>query len=236
MISIAIVAEDGREYYAICPDFNVDEAWTRHEVIPANTAKNHSLFDLKEYWIRENVLYPIYKELSALENPFSADGVWSLEHPQYNYNSRAEFRRLVKMLGKSRGEIALDVWQFICEGQAHEAVQGVSRPAELYGYYSDYDHVALSWLFGRMINLPKEFPMYTRDLKQILDEKVEAMDAVGFLKDVIIGNIELGEQLDFATRLTVKSKEWGYPQQTNERNAFADARWDKQLYDFIQTL
>ena len=31
LISIGIVAEDGREYYAISKDFNLKEAWNRYE-------------------------------------------------------------------------------------------------------------------------------------------------------------------------------------------------------------
>jgi hypothetical protein len=30
-------------------------------------------------------------------------------------------------------------------------------------------------LFGKMINLPKHLPRYCRDLKQILDDKAEAL-------------------------------------------------------------
>ncbi len=41
---------------------------------------------------------------------------------------------------------------------------------EFYGYYADYDWVVFCWLFGSMIDLPKGWPMYCRDLKQMLDE------------------------------------------------------------------
>ena len=37
-------------------------------------------------------------------------------------------------------------------------------PFELWGWYSAYDHVILCQLFGRMIDLPKGWPMYTKDL------------------------------------------------------------------------
>ena len=40
---------------------------------------------------------------------------------------------------------------------------------ELWAYYADYDHVALCQLFGTMMNLPKDWPMYTRDVKQLCD-------------------------------------------------------------------
>jgi len=41
LISIGIVCEDGREYYAISKDFYLKEVW-------------------KDDWLRENVLFPIY--------------------------------------------------------------------------------------------------------------------------------------------------------------------------------
>jgi hypothetical protein len=40
---------------------------------------------------------------------------------------------------------------------------------EFWGYYADYDWVAFCQLFGTMVSLPKGFPMYCRDLKQLLD-------------------------------------------------------------------
>lgn len=42
---------------------------------------------------------------------------------------------------------------------------------EIWGYYADYDWVAFCQLFGTMTELPKGFPMYCRDIKQLLDEK-----------------------------------------------------------------
>jgi len=47
---------------------------------------------------------------------------------------------------------------------------GKTRP-ELWGYFADYDHVLLCWLFGRMVDLPKGWPMLTLDLKQTMIEK-----------------------------------------------------------------
>lgn len=41
---------------------------------------------------------------------------------------------------------------------------------EFWAYYADYDWVALCQLYGRMIDLPKGWPMYCRDFKQWLDE------------------------------------------------------------------
>ena len=44
-----------------------------------------------------------------------------------------------------------------------------SKP-EFWGYYADYDWVVFCQLFGTMMNLPKGWPMYCRDLKQLSDE------------------------------------------------------------------
>lgn len=47
---------------------------------------------------------------------------------------------------------------------------------EFWAYFADYDWVALCQLFGTMMDLPKHFPMYCRDLKQ-------EMDRVGVKRD-----------------------------------------------------
>lgn len=40
---------------------------------------------------------------------------------------------------------------------------------EIWAYYADYDWVALCQLFGTMMDLPKGWPMYCRDIKQLCD-------------------------------------------------------------------
>ena len=42
---------------------------------------------------------------------------------------------------------------------------------EFWGYYADYDWVVLCQLFGSMTDLPKNFPMFCRDLKQFVSER-----------------------------------------------------------------
>lgn len=42
-----------------------------------------------------------------------------------------------------------------------------SSEIEFWGYYSAYDWVAVCQLFGRMIDLPKGWPMYCNDIKQL---------------------------------------------------------------------
>ena len=40
---------------------------------------------------------------------------------------------------------------------------------EIWAYYADYDWVALCQLFGTMMDLPKGWPKYCRDVKQLAD-------------------------------------------------------------------
>lgn len=47
---------------------------------------------------------------------------------------------------------------------------GNDKP-EFWGYYADYDWVVFCWIFGAMIDLPKNFPKYCKDIKQLADEK-----------------------------------------------------------------
>lgn len=59
LISIGIVCQDGREYYAVSKDFNLKEAWNRFDLKKFEDTKHNT----KVYWIRENVLKPIFQEL-----------------------------------------------------------------------------------------------------------------------------------------------------------------------------
>jgi hypothetical protein len=58
------VSQDGREYYAVSKDFNLKEAWNRNQKRDHGTAYNSygEKLQVKEFWIRENVLKPIWRE------------------------------------------------------------------------------------------------------------------------------------------------------------------------------
>lgn len=61
---------------------------------------------------------------------------------------------------KSRKQIAKEIIEFV----------GDDKDPHFYGYMASYDWVVFCQLFGRMVDLPKNFPMYARDIKQIADE------------------------------------------------------------------
>ena len=104
LISIGIVDEQGREFYAIRSGFDGSKA---------------------NQWVNENVL-------AKLENDL----------PRYTSEQIVD-RLFVFMAG--------------------------DKEPEFWGYFADYDWVVFCQLFGTMMDLPKHFPMYCRDIKQLLD-------------------------------------------------------------------
>jgi hypothetical protein len=60
--------------------------------------------------------------------------------------------------GVSREEIGPKVLDF------------VGKKPEFWAYYADYDWVVLCQLYGTMMDLPKGWPMYCRDVKQLCDD------------------------------------------------------------------
>ena len=69
MISVGIVAEDGREYYAISNEFDLKEAWNRWQWEETNKTDLPGITrsKIKKYWLRDNVLKPIWIDLEYRE-------------------------------------------------------------------------------------------------------------------------------------------------------------------------
>lgn len=221
LISIAIVAEDGREYYAISKDFDIEKAWNSYDLLEANTNVNHSLNEQRVYWLRENVLKPIIKDF------------WINKHQLSNLHhigpglTLSNLKRWIKLYGKTNDQIQRDIRAFVyAEAMVgHDGLsssdfwisamieEGKFKP-EFYAYYADYDWVLFCSLFGRMIDLPVGFPMYCRDIKQLQDEVDDYYKVQG---------------IDYSAK-----ENSDYPFQVEgEHNAFMDARWNKNLFDFL---
>lgn len=67
------------------------------------------------------------------------------------------------------GDPALTVTRRMLREEILAFVADDANP-EFWAYYADYDWVALCQLFGRMVDLPKGWPMFCRDLKQFADQ------------------------------------------------------------------
>lgn len=120
LLSIGMVAEDGRELYLVVDD---EETVTR--------AVEHP-------WLREHVV-------SHLPVKLLDSGDWDFDenHPDWHL-----------------------VWpRALVADRVRDFIAATPEP-ELWAWYGAYDHVAYAQLFGRMIDLPEGFPMWTNDFKQ----------------------------------------------------------------------
>lgn len=203
LISIGIVSEDGREYYAISNEFNLEDAWNSYQLSSDSTDKT-----LREYWLRKNVLGSIFREYY---------GHVFRNLSQYNFTpdfSLKTLKQIIRIVGKSKRQIAEETIKFCrpkSEACKKAGIDYVVEPIDnpiFYGYYCDYDWVVFAQLFGKMIDLPKGFPMYCIDLRQRYDE------------------------LNVCSKLELKQLH-GYPKQTNEHQALSDAKWNRDLYNFL---
>jgi hypothetical protein len=113
LVSIGVVDEFGREFYAISTEFDDTRA------IP---------------WVRRNVLDKL---------PSPGDRAW-----------------------RSRERIRDELYEFLME-----PLTGRDEPMELWAWYAAYDHVALAQLWGAMPALPRAIPRFTKDLRQLWDDR-----------------------------------------------------------------
>ena len=113
LVSIGVVDEFGREFYAVSTEFDDTKA------IP---------------WVRRNVLDKL---------PSPSDKAW-----------------------RSRERIRDDLYEFLTE-----PTRGRGEQIDLWAWYAAYDHVVLAQLWGRMPTLPREIPRFTKDLRQLWDDR-----------------------------------------------------------------
>lgn len=102
-----------------------------------------------EYWLRENVL----KKLPLVRRDngdiwFDGDGTPMLDDRDLAVKSRHHIKaELENFFELGRSDLRRRVW----------------------AWYADYDHVVLSQIWGKMSELPPGMPMFTHDLRQVVD-------------------------------------------------------------------
>jgi len=254
LISIGLIDEKNRVYYAVSKDFNLKEAWNRWQQRTGEGDRNNH--DPRVYWIRDNVLHPIYVELvnkylqdirnmDRLNISHKVKDVWTF--------TRKNLAWLIERYGRNNKEIANEICGFIytddCEGSGMSAIEMATRydmsdknlKPKFYGYFADYDWVCFCWLFGNMMSLPKGFPMFANDLKQMLDETAEKMELKDFndLRFIPYESELAFKEEDIDTldkKLAILKSDNNYPKQQNEHNALSDAIWNKELHQFIEKI
>jgi hypothetical protein len=237
LISIGMVNENDDSLYLISKEFNLKEAWNRYDLKTENSYGWPEGRKYKVYWIRENVLKPIFDYFIKLEKADNyRKSQLNVATKKVNENfSYRNFKKLLSKHGKTRNEIKFGITSFILDPKGliyDKWLSGLDvyyseittkysgSQIELYGYYSAYDHVCLSWIFGKMIDLPDPFPMYTKDLKQIFDEHFKDINP-SMVEQIEKGNVVIFEDNNF------------YPINEGIHDALEDARWNKKLYEFL---
>lgn len=208
LISIGIVAEDGREYQAISREYKYKDA---------------------SDWVKQNVILPLY--LRTVHG--DARNHWDVHNFHIHYGKSNKqiaqeiFRFVNPIMGEFYDPLPVD-FGYISKHNCKEFDDGmggkyVRAQPDLYGYYADYDWVLLCSLFGTMMQLPEGFPMYCIDLKQMLDGKVRAKYKPGDSKE------------NFEKALEHMKLHPDYPKQSNEHDAISDAKWNRDLYNFLMS-
>ncbi|WP_409430567.1 3'-5' exoribonuclease domain-containing protein [Mycobacterium sp. SMC-16] len=143
LISIGIVCEDGREYYAVNVDCDFaricNDDWLWANVVP-------HLPTTKTDWDD-----PIRGRFGDTRLDLHAAAVkpkWVIAN---------EVREFIVGGIKPMGQR---------DGEPFYASEDLPQ---LWAYYGAYDHVALAQLWGRMIDHPNLMPMFTHDLMQLIE-------------------------------------------------------------------
>lgn len=246
LISIGIVGEDRTEYYAISKDFNLKEAWNRYQLEYRLVDAGRDKKEVKIYWLRENVLYPIFVELFKKENQYTWEEDFGnignfMHHMERSGKAFDIFERLILRYGKTNSEIAREIICF-CGSQVDKDIYGDTNfyrrsndnwfitqktdAPEFYADYCSYDWVVFCWLFGKMIDLPKGWPMYCNDIQQIKKQT---------FRKFMISEMKSSSLVESLRKFENNPD---YPKQdpTTKHHALEDARYDRDLYNFLSKL
>jgi hypothetical protein len=240
LISLGLVSEDDKEYYAVSKDFNLKEAWNRYQ--QSDQHRNGQW--IKDYWIRDNVLRPIYNEFLHIENNFlrsdyKFDGrktYHTIDSNEYfnKYGTLKELKRLINKFGKTNNQIAKELKEFIYTTSQINNPETIGNwdevkhlfEIEFYADFCNYDWVVFCWLFGKMNDLPTGFPYYCNDLQQIKEAKWNEIISNRNKKLKHQGVIKhIDEHPDFPKQNPAE-----------KHHALNDARYDKDLFNFIKSL
>lgn len=135
-ISIGVVSEDDREYYAVNAELGLRTFDSGSPDLHYRVTKNPWLMKHVVPWL------PLAGRPALTDHDFHLD----MNSP------------IVKPWWVVRNEIRVFL--------TGEGVPAGDPGVELWAWYGAYDHVLLAQTFGRMIDLPSGIPMWTNDLRQ----------------------------------------------------------------------
>jgi hypothetical protein len=128
LISIGLVDENNNEYYAISKDFDLSKAWNTWQVRTGQGDRNNT--EPKEYWLRENVLKPIFDDLSDKYETYQRIMMHRIRNRSFRKFKFCyrDMKFLIKTYGLSNDRIAEEVYEFTCLSYA--------KPANIGGQFS----------------------------------------------------------------------------------------------------
>lgn len=137
----------------------------------------------------------LYVEVSDFDYASASDwlkknvlpSLWHRQPDKSEYNAWTRDGGCGGLMRKS--QIAGEVRRFI----------GDDTP-EFWGFYADYDWVVFCWLFGSMVDLPDGWPMYCRDVKQVMDNMGLSIDIGGAGHNALEDAICIKAALDWIER------------------------------------
>lgn len=126
-ISIGIIDEVGRTYYAVFDDFDTravaQNDWLMKNVMPS--------IEHEKFVVADHEGMPLVRDI-YITDPAC----------------------------KPRGVIAQEIMDFVA-----------GTEPEWWNWYGAYDHVVLCQIFGTMMDLPRGYPMFSCDIKQLHKDK-----------------------------------------------------------------
>lgn len=173
LISIGMVREDGAELYLVNEEI---DSW-----IVSDSNGDNALYDKitkgsNAEFLMTNVIphLPIKKRYDGkpiFEYRRSDRGSFRLDEADNRVVSRRYIRNAVRafVLDVQPGERVRMETGLGLSGEPEITEMVRVDPVELWAWYGAYDHLVLAQLFGRMVDLPAGFPMYTCDIQQYAD-------------------------------------------------------------------
>jgi hypothetical protein len=258
LISIGIYAEDNRTYYAISNEFDPNEAndWVKENVLKPMTLEWARSFSGDQRNIHlsqvegkslEKVVTMMQAALGktntviAMEiEKFVNEGLDAFidKYTKHDCWNKVYYPKEFKYMEDHNTFKPGYYYNSGSSNYSHNRSLIYNQP-EFYGYFADYDWVVFCSLYGTMMDLPKGFPKYCRDLKQMFDEAVmrQAVKVNAALRtgvNPIPEDKVKTDQKQFEEMIDLYKQSADYPKQVNEHNALADAEWNKRFYDFIK--
>lgn len=226
-ISICIISENDFQYYAVSKDFNFKEAWNRYQWgirdINPHKARQSGMTEtmgklaatpVKKYWIRENILQPIFLDMLKMAGIYGDErNYW-----EFTYNN---FKRLINKYGKTNELISKEIEEFTTLVNVKTGKHIDFNKKEFYTDMAAYQQVAFCSIFGGKNNMPFNLLRYSIDMR----EKIEYLKSIN--KAIRLNNRPLYfPQIEHHPEFP-KSKEY---------HALLIAKKNKELYEFLNKL